>query len=173
VAGPFDIQRPPIGLLDLLGLKATGDAPHLLEQAISGSFEMFDLYTLDRLAIKFVNTVGAIAGVGNSSLPGSGPGPGSIWFVYGVDFVIPLVAAAASIQSGLYWRRQGSLLTLAAVPDCQSPLVAAAGSWVGAHWFERPMILRPGDEMSIVTRVFTGAPAVTASCALTYVDVTR
>jgi hypothetical protein len=48
VAGPFDIQRIPKGLLDFLGLKATGDSPHTLEMSVRGQISLDRYYLADR-----------------------------------------------------------------------------------------------------------------------------
>jgi hypothetical protein len=49
VAGAFDIQRFPKGLLDFLGLKATGDTPHTLEGSVRGQINLDRYYLVDRV----------------------------------------------------------------------------------------------------------------------------
>lgn len=174
MAGPFDIQRPPIGLLDLLGLKATGDNPHVLAGEVRSTLMLDDLFLVDRLVAAARSTGVNIPGTGTATMgAASGPSDGFIWLLYGLDFLVPPVGAAATIQCGLTIQRGTTTTIQQRIEACQSPLLSAGQAFAGAKWWERPLIMRPGDVLAVNTTIFTGAPAVTPTCTQVYVQVSR
>ena len=159
MAGPQDIQRYPKGLIDLLGMRATGETPHTLGQDIRGSLELLDLYVIDRCVEISGSTGIAVPGVGVQTFASGTVPAGELWLLYQVSFTMPTVAAAATIRSAFgVQRSQSTCITL---QDCTTPLLAAADAIDLGHTFERPLVMRPGDGLACKTIVFTGAPAVT------------
>jgi len=78
MAGPFDIQRSPKGLLDFLGLKATGDAPHTLQQSIGASVSLDRMYLADRIVNTTQNVT--ITAAGYFTPTSAIVPPGELWF---------------------------------------------------------------------------------------------
>jgi hypothetical protein len=158
VAGPLDIQRYPRGLIDLFGMKATGDTPHTLSDQISGELDLTDLYLNARC--QQINNVTAVvlAATGNFAFINSGPAANEIWLVYGVTVDSQPTAAATAIKYSLVAFR----VAASSGPDFvagEFSLGASDRRLDGKNW-ERPMVMRPGDNFGLVVSTITGAPGI-------------
>jgi len=157
VAWRFDIQRVPRGLLDILGLKATGDTPHQLAQEISGGLDITPLYLQDQLR----SITGFIAGVaGGYNLVSTVPN-GEMWWMTNVG---GLLTAGAAGTGKLVWCYRRKL---------------ASGDWksigLGVHSYAvndaivtggqvnsgpQPLILMPGDDFGAYVGNFVGTASL-------------
>lgn len=170
MAGPLDIQRVPRGLVELLGMRASGDSPPQLAQQIIGSLELTDMFLADRMRLTSFSSGVALA-LG-TSITSTGPGPGFMWLVYQISYVFPTaVAAAASIRTHLGIARQSIVTNIVNLPDMGSGLVPAGDTASCGVNFERPLVMVPGDNLGWRTTVVTGAPAVTPQGFIYYAEI--
>jgi len=159
MAGPQDIQRVPRGLIDLLGMRATGQTPAQLGNDIRGSLELLEFYLNERFRVLQGNSSNivspAISVVAGSTVP-----QGQLWLLYQI-----------SLSSGLSAAGQGAILTGGVLrnPSGINPYFALTDpfTWgavqavgVGAN-FSRPIIMQPGDQLAIrCSAIITAAPAL-------------
>jgi hypothetical protein len=169
MAGPQDIQRLPKGLIDLVGMRATGQTPSQLAQLVAGEIDLKQEYLLDRLQVGTWTSGIALPAVGDIRV--SGPAPGVQWYVFGVSGTAGPVAAAATLQFAFGVNRGTQLGQNLILPGCASPLLVAGAVFQFGHYFENPMILRAGDGWGIKTVVHTGAPAVTPTGHVYYAEI--
>lgn len=162
------IQRLPVGLLDLLGMQSTGDAPHLVSGEVQPVLDLTDLYLTDRLrgANGATANVAAIGGL----LTTVGPPAGQQWMVYGVAGTMSGALAAATGFTGTLLINRPSV----GFAQFVGPTFAVANpaQWVGGQWFERPLIMRPGDTLGIWISAVTGAPAQSVGLSAIFVPLT-
>jgi len=169
MAGPQDIQRFPKGLIDLLGMRATGDTPSQLGQQISGELALKDEYLFDRL-------VGLRTGVGAGLINATGSygwllatvPPGQIWYVYGmsIEVTAPAPATAATLTLGV--ARGAANVRNYFGPSVR--LVATQGEAWG-EWFQVPLVMGPGDTPVGYCSSVTGVPNITATGIIWYAPV--
>jgi len=170
MAGPLTIQRFPKGLIEILGMRATGDTPAQLAQDVSGDLDLLDFYLLDRCRDLSITTGVAIASAGFTTMgTASGPGAGFIWLVYSISVQFGAVAAAATLQSQVGISRSAN--SLVGLPGMDTPLLVAGASAQVAVYFEKPLIMRPGDLVAIQTTILTGAPAVTPAGRMYFAEI--
>jgi len=153
MAGPQDIQRLPKGLIDLLGMKATGNTPAQLAQQVISTLNTDDLYLIDRClsvqgASSAVNALGTFA-FANCQVPA-----GSLYLLYSVGISVPALAAASSVQLTGVINRAGGFPT--ACTD-QIAIPASTGAFFGRA-FDRPILMRPNDVFAVQVSNFTGVP---------------
>lgn len=165
MAGPLDIQRYPTALVDMLGLKATGDTPHILSGEISGGLDLTRLYLYERTIYGNVPNAVAITVPGflicTTTNFGQGPGPGQIWMVLGAGVRVPALAAATSIiVQNCVQRPSGSIIYTPIGPRISVPASTGDGDF---EWFDQPVIMRPGDVFGSYTYNIVGAPGVAAT----------
>lgn len=172
MAGPFDIQRPAIGLLDLFGLKATGDSPHMLGQEIRATVEVGNLYLLDRMLFDVRATAVAPVAVGFLGLTiNTGPPPGALWLLYSASLQVSQTAAATGISMMPVIRRGlGALYEGLTAPML---LGASQGGIMGGLFYNAPIIMRPNDSLGVFTSSVLGVPVVTAVMSYSYVELGR
>jgi hypothetical protein len=168
MAGPLTIQRFPKGLIDLLGMRATGDTPAQLAQDVGGSLELQDLYLFDRLIGQRTGTAVAINALGNFAFLNQSVPDGRLRFLYGLSVEVPAPAAATALTLVLTVNRGAANVRNFVGPSTK--LIAGEGNAWGA-WFGPPMLLGPGDSTSIYCSQVTGAPAVTVTGIAWYADV--
>lgn len=166
MAGPLDIQRPATGLIDLLGLRTQANSPSLMADAVVGQLDLLDLFVLSRRSSTSSITAAAISGNGwaaFNALPAVSIAPGTAWLLYSAmtQYTVP----AASTWSGAFCVRRASYNSQRGYTliDKTTRLLAAAESTFLGAYFERPLILLPGDELGLLTTGFTGTgptPAV-------------
>lgn len=174
MAGPQSIQRYPTGLIDLLGMRATGDTPHEIANIIGGSIDLLNLYAIDRLVCRQSGTAIAIAALGYLGINTApiGPPPGTLWLIYhGAISCVP-VAAGATLGCSLVIRRQAGVNIYDQIGPALD-MVATQGGHASEHFWDAPLLMRPGDEFGVWTHTFTGAPAVTPNVSWTYVEIAR
>lgn len=166
MAGPLDIQRYPMGVVDLLGMKSTGDTPHVLDQAVRLNLDALDYYLWPR----------KVSFTGQSS--SNATAVGQI-----MDFLgIPLVPAGqlwAVYSVNLWWGPEPAGANITAVPyyDFQNttgrvffdPVVGNIAAWgAGGKVFEKPHLVGPGSKFRAYVLAITGAPNIPVTLDLTY-----
>jgi hypothetical protein len=170
MAGPQDIQRYPRGLIDLLGMRATGETPHSLGQQTIGTLDLVDLYMADRCELYSVATSAPTTVVGGQAFPLAQVPDGQVWFLYDATLRCTATAAATLLQQNLaVFRQQGSLtLPLAISGTMRVP--ALEGGTVGVH-FEKPLVMLPGHALGVWTSAITGAPAVNPNLVMWFAKI--
>lgn len=159
----------PKGVVELLGMRSTGDTPHNLDDNISGSLDFKTEYLLDRRAIRNFDP-GALGAAGFYGTT-VGPAPGFQWYLYGVQIQSGPVAVGATIQFGIGIKRQGPVNHCFYLPGMMTPLLAA-GAWVQMGWQEsEPIVMRAGDTFAVQVAVSSGAPAMPSLCWFDYAEV--
>lgn len=158
MAGPFDIQRVPKGLVDTLGMRGTGDNPHVLGQEVRSTIETTDFYLIERLSTFQLSTQAVLAAAATfypvdtaSIVP-----PGQFWLMYSLSFRTGSVIPAATGVKFFGCIQQTSIPCI--VTD-QAVGAVGESPGTGAHW-ERPRILRPGDRPTVFCSGITGAPGL-------------
>jgi hypothetical protein len=171
MAGPQDIQRFPRGLIDLLGMRATGETPHTLGQSTQAVLNVDWLYTFDRLQFRTfsatspTNADGLFLGT-----PTASPQPGFMWMVFDASFYTPVaVAAGATVQLGFGVRNPGNVFLI--MENLVSPLLAAGQGTMHANHFERPFLMQAGDFFGWRVRGVTGVPAITPEATVSFVEI--
>jgi len=160
VAGPQDIQRYPRGLIDLLGMRATGDTPHQLAQTTVPQIDLLDMYLADRCFGVTFNASGVVAALGNLTFTGAAVPQGEMWLLYEASVFTGVCAAATSCTVVPFVARSQS--GLAQAEALCPPLVAGtAGSALGGVHYERPSVLMPGHQFGLQITAIVGAPGVT------------
>lgn len=165
MAGPLDIQRVPVGLTDLLGLRATGDSPHVIGQEIRGSIDLLDLYTAYRVEFLQGSTANVAAlGFLTSSI---GPVPnGEMWVVYQIGYYSAAFAAATDCRFAGSLQRQGISNPM---PFTETFSVTTAGQAAAGVLFPRPIVMMPRDQIGVTIASITGAPGTGIVCNIYFV----
>lgn len=171
MAGPQDIQRYPRGLIDLLGMRATGDTPHLLSNETTPAIDLLDFYLADRCIGQTFTASGVVAALGNLTFTGAVVPNGEMWLLYEATVFTGVCAAATSCTVVPFMARSQSGLAQAIAIG--APLAAGlAGSALGGQIFERPRVLMPGNQFGLQITAITGAPAVTPILNLYFARLT-
>ena len=171
MAGPKTIQRLPVGLLDILGMQSTGDTPHLIADEVQPVMDLTDLYLTDRLSRSIAQTA-VIAAIGFAvagTVTPLGPAPGEQWMVYGLMTSSGALAAATQITYVMAVSRTS--LAAGAQYLTRQQVVANPNIFAEGLTFERPLILRPGDQLGIFVSQLTAAPAIAPFVSAFYVPV--
>lgn len=160
MAGPQDIQRYPRGLIDLLGMRATGETPHQLAMSTSPQLELLDFYLADRcVGVTFTGSA-AVTALGNLTFTGSTVPQGEMWLLYEATvFLSPCAAATRCTIVPFIARSQAGLAQAEVI--CDPIVTAIAGSGMGGRHYERPTILMPGHQFGVQVVDIVGAPATT------------
>jgi len=171
MAGPQSIQRYPAGLLDLLGMRGTGECPHELSGFVLPIVQMDDLYRWQRRVRVGANTTVAPAAAGTFYACGTLDIPqGSIWLVVDVVAKTGAVMPAATGLGGVpVFNVSGRQFALA------DEKRAAVGEqlWTARH-YDQPLIVAPqasGGTFGFQCTQITGAPAVLVSLDLLVIEV--
>jgi len=170
MAGPQDIQRYPKGLIDLLGMRATGDTPHQLSQLLLPTLDQLDYYLFDRCEALTANTSIAVPGIGNVTFVGTTVPQNQLWMLYDYSVIIPTTAAASAIKAtaGVFRGGNGASNFVGLVPQLSAG--ALEGDCKSAH-FTQPVVIGPGQIFSLQCTTFTGAPAVTPSATIYFARI--
>lgn len=160
MAGPQDIQRYPRGLIDLLGMRATGDTPHQLAQTTVAQLELLDFYLTDRCEGVTFNASGVVAALGNLTFTGAQVPQGQMWMLYEASVFTGVCAAATSATVVPFIARSQSGLAIAEA-ICPPLVAGIAGSALGGAHYIRPTLLMPGHQFGLQITAITGAPGIT------------
>jgi hypothetical protein len=171
MAGRFDIQRIPKGLVDLFGMKGTGDAPHTLADTVFASVDSMDLYLVDRM-VPWISQTGVaptVIGFLIASIAPTGPAPGEQWLISSAGIRMPAIAAATAITINFVLQRVAANAVGTVYESIAGPLVlpASTGGFVTEH-FAKPVIARPGDTLGVFVSNITGVPASQPQLWMTY-----
>jgi len=160
MAAPGDqkIQRYPTGLIDLLGMRATGETPHNLAQDISASVDALDFYLWDRRVTLVGQSPVAISAVGwLANTTGATTIPqGEMWMLYDCSLRLPPIAAATAISISLVVQRQGP--AAAWFPLTEEMVLPASTGGLRGFKRDQPLLLQPGDQFGTYCSSITGVP---------------
>lgn len=154
MAGPFDVQRVPRGLLDALNMRGGGQTPKMLAQELAGSFELRELYAQDnRIQVDALG--GAPAAGFNTSGTATVPA-GELWVVThlgvfvsnGVGVSITLAPAYQVNATSAFSRTVGAYTTIGASVIVQ----------VGQQFGFGELVLLPGMQAGYFAHSITGVP---------------
>ena len=157
MAGPQDIQRYPKGLIDLLGMRATGDTPHQLASSTSASIDLLDYYLADRCEVFETPTAIALPGLGGISFLNAVVPAGQTWLIYDLSVLVPPIAAAASLRTTPVIYRTATTATLGNAIAPTMTLATTEGNMSGSH-FEIPLMALAGQSFGLYTSIYTGVP---------------
>jgi hypothetical protein len=172
MAGPQDIQRFPKGLIDLLGMRATGDTPRQLAQTTAPNIDLKTEYLLDRTTLRGFSA--GIAPAGNGLFTGgaaSGPAAGFMWYVFAAGFYTPTAIAAAATAAYALGIQNSSATIHLPLTDCSTPVLTAGQQWIGGGYFDRPYLMQPGDLFAWRVIGLTGAPGVNPQASILFAEV--
>lgn len=174
MAGPQDIQRLPAGLIDLLGMRATGQTPATLAQSTQPTLDLFNLYAQDR-RITQSGSPGVAPTVGgwlpivtfSAVVPA-----GKLWLLFHASAIVPAAAAATSLTGFVALRRFSAGGTSVDLPltDTQTAQDAARSVACRAE-FPEPIVLRAGDNIGWYTLALVGAPASNPVIRIDYAEI--
>lgn len=170
MAGAQDIQRYPRGLIDLLGMRATGDTPHKLGQENVGTLELLEFYLNDRMVPNASASAAPPAAIGVVPITGLTVGSREMWLLYELTFYIGAIAAATQIKfAGGVLRNRGSGNVFSALVD---PIVVPAleAGYVGIK-FERPVLMLPNDVVAAQVTALTGLPGQPINASAWYASL--
>lgn len=170
MAGAQDIQRYPRGLIDLLGMRATGETPHKLGQDVSGVLELLELYLNDRMIPNASASAAVVSAVGDLNITGLTVPDRELWLVWEITLTSTTSAPATGFTAtaGLL-RNRGSGNVYSALT---APSVVGASSQanVGAK-FSRPVLALPGSLFNVRVSAITGAPNSTPAVGIWYASL--
>lgn len=172
MSGPLDIQRPALGLADLLGLRAGGTTPQYLSDAVGGSLDMADLYLAQRRTSTMVTgpIMSATPFYAFNAMPAVNVQPGTCYLIYSA-FASYAAPAASTYQGALVLRRAGFTTLQGYTYIADGPLIAASTAATWGRYFEKPLIMLPGDTLGFFGLAFSGAGAF-PGLYLDYVQLT-
>lgn len=163
MAGPLDIQRFPQGLLDLFGLKATGNAPHLLSEAIAAIADVLPLYLVDRTVD--IYSGGITVSAAQQLWPTVGQAvcvvpPGEMWVVLNTSVNLSTGVGVSFTGASMAVLRASSTdpnaQHLTQVPQS---LPASSALFFGQTFQPLSLILMPGDAAGIYLGTLAGGNA--------------
>jgi len=170
MAGPQSIQRYPRGLIDLLGMRATGDTPQELAQSVIGNLELLEFYLADRLIPNASVGAAPMNAVGDFAIAGLTVPSREIWLVYEVTLTSGTTAAATAVTATAGLMRNvgsGNVYSALTMPSTAG---AAAQLNVGSK-FDRPVMALPGNVFNVRCSAVTGVPAATPTVAILYASI--
>jgi hypothetical protein len=167
MAGPQDIQRVPRGLIDLLGMRATGQTPAQLDATVNGQIELLEFYLNERFVIA-TQTGSIVISPGLTGFNSLTVPNGQLWLLYQMTFSsVSSAAGTGAICTGGITRQYltgGNYFALTNVFEW-GPLAQLN---IGAN-FTRPVIMQPGDQVNLRTSaILTAAPSVAPICHIYY-----
>jgi hypothetical protein len=160
---PQRVQRFPRGLLHYLGLKGSGDAPHLLNSQLAGAIEIGPLYWADLNRSSDANSgnMGAIGYFAGLTVPS-----GELWIVSNLTCTTAALAAATSYNLAPAMQRVGTGVTKALGP-AQDAITAQIIS-NGVCFPPYTLMLYPGDTLGGVVRFGTFGTPIPVRCIADY-----
>jgi hypothetical protein len=169
MAGPQDIQRYPTGLIDLLGMRATGQTPSQLAGEISGSIEVGELYLFNRRVTQVGQSPVAIGAVGFlANTTGATVVPqGEMWVLFDCTMRVPVIAAATALNLSLVVQRPADGTSAWFMLTEELRLTASTGGLAG-YRHSKPMLLQPGDTFGTYATLVTGVPGSQAFTTVVY-----
>lgn len=169
MAGPMDIQRYPTGLIDLLGMRATGETPHQLDGNIGADIDVTDLYLFDRRVTQVGQSpvaIGAIGFLANSTGATTIP-QGEMWLLYDCSLRVPAIAAATALTLSLVVQRSSGGTSAWLPLTDQLVLPASTGGLIG-YRRDAPVLLQAGDQFGTYCTNVTGVPGQQAFTNVVY-----
>lgn len=150
---PASIQRVPIGLLDHLGIKSTGDNPSILTDSVIPVVDLTPMYLINRW--EYINTTTAVAGavgVVTAAAPADLQVPnGQLWVVQDFSVRSAAMPAGTTYRLTLCGFNAQTGIPFAFAPIAQTTTVgeAVAINWAG------PIIIRPGEALGLFVQALT------------------
>lgn len=150
---PASIQRVPIGLLDHLGIKSTGDNPSILTDSVIPTVDLTPMYLINRW--EYINVTTAVAGaigVVTAATPTDLQVPnGQLWIVQDFSVRSAAIPAATSYRLTLVAFNAQTGIPFAFAPLAQT---SGVGEAVGINW-PGPIVLRPGEACGVFVQALT------------------
>lgn len=166
MAGPLDIQRYPTSLVDLLGMRSTGDTPHELAQQVALTLDGLDYYLINR-KVNFTGASAAANAVGQiltfAGLP-TVP-PGQVWAVYSWSYWWGTQPAGANLVLHGYYDF-ASTVGRVFLDAPFAGQVAGMGGY--GRVFYKPHLVGPGSQFRAWVTGITGVPNQAVTLELTY-----
>lgn len=160
MAGPFDIQRFPWGLLDVFNMKAGGDTPHQLAREVSPSVEALPFYLQGVRRTDFA-PISLSAGGGFAGLSTPRVGDNEIWIVTNLSLTL-----TAGVGTSGQWAPAYRVDTNASSPNflVGAPLTAVASATVkaGYQFAVGELILLPGYQLGVYGNNVVAPPLTSA-----------
>lgn len=151
------IQRSPLGLLELLSLKGSGDTPRALAEYLQGTLDLNQLY-LAPLRRTLNTTTVTITGNGNWAATTAVPA-GELWLVTNISY-----QTAALLGAGEAYRLVPAIFWGGSLNNAEA--LGQAISWVATdrpaagYPLPAPVLCSPGVQFGMqVISVSTGATA--------------
>lgn len=164
---PGLIQRNPIGLLDFLGLKSTGQSPTILPDELVATVDIASLYAAARWeqvvgTTSVANLVG-FWGSANTTVPQN-----ELWLIdqVAISGSTLAVGTAYRVRAGLITAPGGSALY--AIQETSLAYAASERPHVG--W--QNLIARGGDQVGLVVDSLTLGTAITFDIRLRFLRLT-
>jgi len=155
---PLLIQRPPTGLLDLLGLKAMGQTPIVLTDSVTATLaDCVDYYLANRRVVLSGTTGVAMVANTNYGLASLTVPAGELWFIYAfsVSLNVPTAAATSVKFRGGYIQQPMAGTPIFLTQDCEA---LASDQATASVSFTRPYLWIPGCQPLVQTGAVTGIP---------------
>jgi hypothetical protein len=165
---PSLINRVPPGLLSLLGIKAVGQNPTLLGDALTGFIDLTPLYTAGFAEIASAAT-SSVSSTGVSVIPQNLVPAGELWVVTRAA----MFASANLAATTTYRLRLAVWDSIASrVVDC-GPSVSAAAGERPATYIDGPFVMSPGEQIALICESVTlgTAQGFTISCKFSRLSI--
>ena len=154
---PLDIQRAPAGLLELLGLRGTGNTPRQLDELLQGHLDLTPLY-LAPLARTIRAATAAVGANGFFGATAATIPQGELWVLSSIAASSTNMAAGESYRLALAISRGGSVNTLEIFAQSTQTASGVTQRIGTGYTFPEFKILGPGDVPGVyVTDVTAGA----------------
>lgn len=162
MAGPQDIQRVPLGLLNVLSMAASGENPRILASQVAGVLELLQFYGLTQRQV-LIGTDAALAEGGSISVTPSL----TAWAVlFAMSVSVTKTATMTALRAACFIRRSGVGVPQMYASDDLGPFGATETGTASVVYVpgSAPLLLPPGT-------VLTGLPQIIGTDATAAVTV--
>lgn len=147
---PAEVQRYPLGMADLLEVKA-GTNPRLLSNTIQAIVDATPMFLAGELETVVASTVGAVLGF--QTFPEFNVPPGEIWYVHAYT-----VTSAAPLGAGQAMHCKATARLGQINAQAVSPRVSATAGEVFSTEAARELWLTQGAGLGVVMESVTAGP---------------
>jgi hypothetical protein len=165
---PFTIQRLPVGLLDMLAMKGSGETPHLLSDRIQGTVNLNELYFAQ---IQIQVATGATSNVNATDrwlLPTSPIPSNEIWVVRSFTCAWTTGAGTTGTYNPMIVRRGFAGLSAQSLVQGAPVTVAASSNGIAFARFPPWELFYPGDNFGAWFQVGTYGVASPVNVSIEY-----
>lgn len=154
MADRFTIQRVPRGVLELLGLRGSGDLPHDMAQEVRATLDIAPFYGMDLL--RTVSNLNAAPGTGwNTSATVLTVPAGEIWVMQNLTTSISTGVGGACVGSFGYRRLQDNAGPIRMIGLPQINLAASQLYQQGLTFNWGQVVLTAGDSVGVTVGSIT------------------